>query len=200
MGWYTYIWPVIGKVTELARLLLVELFHYAVDFGFGSEQTNTAARILLACSTIDVQGQVITRLREVLYPSTMLTIVYSKDHSQTRQNFGRSSSVERSRSTFAALFDFVVRQLATLSPIFARDHVYHYSHCRLWTGCYSIFDSRIPCKYRAVAPQSLSTPVVRPTKARSHPKRPVNCEVYSIVWTPGFDTRHCVLGLGELGE
>ena len=65
LGWYTYIWPAVGKVTELARLLLVELFHYAVDFGFGSEQTNTAARILLACSTIDVQGQVINRLREV---------------------------------------------------------------------------------------------------------------------------------------
>jgi hypothetical protein len=47
-------------------MLLVELFHYAVDFGFGSQQTDTAARILLACTTIDIQGQVITRLREVL--------------------------------------------------------------------------------------------------------------------------------------
>jgi hypothetical protein len=52
-------------MTELARLLLVELFYYAVDFGFGSQQTDTAARILLACATTDIQGQVITRLREV---------------------------------------------------------------------------------------------------------------------------------------
>jgi hypothetical protein len=46
-------------------MLLVELFHYAIDFGFVSQQTDTAARILLACTTIDMQGQVITRLREV---------------------------------------------------------------------------------------------------------------------------------------
>ena len=55
-----------GKVTELARVLVAELFHYAVDFGFGSQQTETATKILLACATIDVQGHVITRLREVL--------------------------------------------------------------------------------------------------------------------------------------
>lgn len=65
MAWYTHIWPTVGKDTELARLLLGELFHYAVDFGFGSQQTDTAARILLACTTTDVHGQVISRLREV---------------------------------------------------------------------------------------------------------------------------------------
>jgi neurofibromin 1 len=65
LAWYTHIWPTVGKVTELSRMLLGELFHYAVDFGFGSQQTDTAARILLACTTIDMQGQIITRLREV---------------------------------------------------------------------------------------------------------------------------------------
>ncbi len=69
MAWYTHVWPTVGKVTEVARLLLVELFSYAVDFGFGSQQTDTAARILLACTTIDMQGQVITRLRAVRFPS-----------------------------------------------------------------------------------------------------------------------------------
>jgi hypothetical protein len=66
LAWYTHIWPAVGKITELARILVIELFHYAVDFGFGSQQTDTAARILLACTTVDIQGQIITRLREVL--------------------------------------------------------------------------------------------------------------------------------------
>lgn len=65
MGWYTHIWPAVGKATELTRLLLSEILLYAVDFGFGSQQADTAARILLSCTTVDIQGQVITRLREV---------------------------------------------------------------------------------------------------------------------------------------
>jgi hypothetical protein len=63
--WFTHIWPSVGKVSDLAKLLLGELYHYAIDFGFGSQQTDTAARILLACSTTELQGQVISRLREV---------------------------------------------------------------------------------------------------------------------------------------
>jgi hypothetical protein len=73
LTWYTNIWPAVGKVTELARFLVVELFHQAVDFGVGSQQTETCAKILLACTTVDVQGQVITRLRDVItsyYPLT----------------------------------------------------------------------------------------------------------------------------------
>lgn len=65
MEWYTHIWPAVGKATELTRLLLSEILLYAVDFGFGSQQADTAARILLACTTIEIQGQVVTRLREV---------------------------------------------------------------------------------------------------------------------------------------
>jgi hypothetical protein len=73
-------------VTDLSRMLLGELFHYAVDFGFGSQQTDTAARILLACTTIDMQGQIITRLREVSTFPGDLTSGYSADHSQTGED------------------------------------------------------------------------------------------------------------------
>jgi len=66
MTWYTHIWPSVGKVHDLAKLLLSELYHYAIDFGFGSMQTDTAARILLACKTTELQGHVISRLREVM--------------------------------------------------------------------------------------------------------------------------------------
>ena len=78
LGWYTRFWPAVGKVTDLSRLLLVELFGYAVDFGFGSKQTDTAARILLTSSTVDMQGQVITRLRESIQkiiPKSAKTLV-----------------------------------------------------------------------------------------------------------------------------
>jgi len=64
--WYTHIWPSVGKVTELGRILLHELCQYAVEFGFGSQQTETVARILLASTTVDLQGQIVVRLREAI--------------------------------------------------------------------------------------------------------------------------------------
>jgi hypothetical protein len=66
LAWFAHIWPSVGKITELARLLLAELYAYAIDFGFGSHQADAASRILLSSMTTDLHGQVVTRLREVM--------------------------------------------------------------------------------------------------------------------------------------